>query len=65
MSLFELHWCDKCQCRTDHFIHGVENEIKDEKCYSIKHRTCRNCKTNILETQVYSLHYEYSMSEEV
>lgn len=65
MPLFEKLWCDICQCHTDHFIHGVEHEIKGEKCYSMKHRTCRKCRTNTLETQVYSLQYETSITEEV
>lgn len=65
MALFEKHWCSRCQDKTDHFIHGVENEVVDDRLYSRLHRTCRECKTSVEDTMVYSLDYEYTTTEEV
>lgn len=65
MPKFERCWCDKCQKTTDHFLHGVENDMVNDMLYSRAHLTCRECKTSIEETMVYSLKYEYTTREEV
>jgi hypothetical protein len=63
---YDTYWCDKCQQWTEQFLHEETTAIiKNNTCHHTRHLTCRHCKTNILATDIYSLQYESSITEEV